>query len=253
LTITAFSSEVKEHLSLEVAGITDFFCECGAGRLEIEGYDGNTIEISAVISDKWMNEDEIKEEIGKKITLILEKKGDKAVLESSVESRFLNNTLIDLTVKIPWNLKCDIRDGSGEIKISHINNDLYVKDGSGDLYLKNIKGFVKIKDGSGSIFIDYVQNGLNIDDGSGSINVSNMEGDLKIEDGSGSIEISEVKGTVKIEDGSGSIDVKNVSMDVIIDDGSGGIDANHIGGKLIIENEGSGSLNANYIQGGIVK
>lgn len=215
-----------KHLSLNTDDITTLIAKTGAGKLHINGVTNtDVIEVEAEVFAPKVDASDIE--------LELVKKGGAAYFVAKIDSNnnwgFDESPYIDVTISVPEHLMMDIKDGSGEINI------------------KGMKNNIELVDGSGSITIDGAK-GLDITDGSGSMTLSQIDGHVTLTDGSGSIDLTHVEGNVKITDGSGSIMVKHVNGTVTIDDGSGGIDVEHANG-LTIGSAGSGKVHYAHING----
>lgn len=221
---------LQEDLSVAASGLTSFDIEAGAGTLTIVGVDdATTIEVNADI-----NTTEDKDYI-----LYLKKSGSNARLVAKHNSTvgYWNGSSpeINLTVKMPSNLMLDIDDGSGDLKVTNINNDIKVDDGSGAASFEQITGNLDIEDGSGSLFIKQIEGNLDLDDGSGELTVSDVTGDVNVEDGSGELTIVNVSGKVTVDDGSGAININKAGSLKIIDSGSGGLSISKIKGEVDID------------------
>lgn len=208
--------EVRE-LDVDASGASEFFIDAGAGSLTVVG-NGNTsdIQVTATIHVDTSDDARAQEIIGERLTLSLDRDGDRIELKSYFEDGMWGNGSggIKLEVVMPQGLALRVDDGSGSIVIEDTEGDVEVEDGSGSLKIFN----------AGSI---------DIDDGSGSILVEGASGDVSIIDGSGSITVSEVGGSVTIDDGSGSINIDDVEKDVIIEeDGSGGLNVRNVRGQV---------------------
>jgi DUF4097 and DUF4098 domain-containing protein YvlB len=217
----AFSFEKTERLSLSADGIDRLVIDCGSGFLYVTGDNSlNNIEVEAEIIVKGKSEKDIESYVKDNVKLELKKQGSEAVLTSMFKQPFprinFRTRVINLTVRVPKNLGLEIDDGSGEVKIEHIDGNLRIDDGSGEITVRDILGDVNIDDGSGTIDVEDVAGNLEIDDGSGTIKINDVRKNVKVSDGSGSIYIDGVVGDVTIrEDGSGSVKIKNVSGSVI--------------------------------------
>jgi len=211
-----YSKTEKMELAAKDVELIDI--DCGAGFLKVRGVENSDkIEVTAEIEVQGISGDELEEFIKRHVTLTLEKSSKKAVLKSRVEngSSYYTNAHIDLTVKVPKQIKLNVNDGSGSIEVTGLSGNLDINDGSGSIEINEIAGNIRI------------------DDGSGSINVRNVEGDISIDDGSGSMEIVRVSGEVTVSDGSGSIYINDVSKDVnIIESGSGGLTVRNVQGAV---------------------
>jgi DUF4097 and DUF4098 domain-containing protein YvlB len=217
----AFSFEKKERMSLSADGIDKLVIDSGSGFLYVTGEDSlRSIEVEAEIIVKGKSEKDIEDYVKNYVQLELKKQGNKAFLVSLFKNQFPNinfrERVINLTVQIPKNMGVEVEDGSGEVKIEHIDGNLQIDDGSGDISVCDILGDV------------------DIDDGSGIVDVSNVTGSVTIDDGSGTIKVNDIGKNVEVRDGSGSITIDGVVGDVVIkDDGSGSVNIKNVGGRVI--------------------
>ena len=208
--------EVRE-LDIEAAGASEFFIDAGAGSMTVTG-DGDTdeIQVTATIFVDTNDDEKAERIIADRLTLSLERDGDRIELKSYFEDGMWGNSSggVKLEVVMPQGLALRVDDGSGSIVIEDTEGDVEVDDGSGSLKIYN----------AGSV---------EVDDGSGSIVIEGATGDISIIDGSGSITVSEVGGSVTVDDGSGSINIDDVEKDVIIEDaGSGGLNVRNVRGTV---------------------
>jgi len=239
--VCGFPFDEEKTLNLEATGITGLEIDCGAGALKVSGSDGSdTIEVKAKIVLKGIDDDDVDSFVKDNVTLTLEKKGDRAVLASSIDSSFTSllkrrEAYIDLDVRVPAKLELSIDDGSGSIEVSGIAGDVEIEDGSGSLVVGDIGG------------------DLEIDDGSGSVTVRNVGGNLEIEDGSGEIRIEKIKGNVDVDDNSGTVKIYGIGGSVVVDDGSGGIYIDGVEKDVYIKNAGSGALKIDNVKGKVTK
>lgn len=217
----AFAFEKTERMSLSAEGIDKLVIDCGSGFLYITGEESlKSIEVEAEIVVKGKSEKDIEDYVENYVKLELKKQGNKAVLASMFKNQFprinFRTRVINLTVRVPKNMGVEVDDGSGEVKIEHIDGNLQIDDGSGEIEVRDILGDV------------------DIDDGSGTVDVRNVTGNVSIDDGSGTIKVSDIGKNVKVSDGSGSIYIDGVVGDVIIkDDGSGGVSIKNVSGRVI--------------------
>ena len=232
INVNAQSANVRleESLSIDASSLSKFDIEAGAGSLIITG-DESATEIK-VQADIRTTDD-------RDYILELDSSGSKARLVAKHNSHMGywkgSSPTIDLTITMPAGLMLDVDDGSGEIKISNINNELQLDDGSGATRIENVKGDVRIDDGSGELYVKGVEGNLELNDGSGSLTVHKVTGDVDIEDGSGELTVRDVSGKVTIDDGSGGIDVSRAGSLKIIDSGSGGLSIGDIEGEVDID------------------
>lgn len=185
----------QRELTLDSQDLQGLIAETGAGSLEIIGVEGlSQIKLVAdIYSNKGSNDS--------KLILTLEKKANKAKLKADFEQSGFNNysPYIDLKLQVPANLALDIDDGSGDIEVSQINDNLTVEDGSGAIKVTDVRGNIAIDDGSGNIEVANVQSAVTITDGSGNINVFNTKGLTILAAGSGDVKFNKIDGPVSME------------------------------------------------------
>ena len=216
-----FAFEKTEHLNLSGDGIDSLEIDCGSGFLHVAGDDSlRSIEVDAEIIVKGKGDKDIEDYVRDYVKLELKKQGNKAVLTSLFKNQFprinFRTRVINLTVRVPKNMGLEVDDGSGGVKIEHINGNIQIDDGSGEISVRDIQGDVEVDDGSGTVDINNVTGSVTVDDGSGTIKVKDIGNNVKVSDGSGSIYIDGVAGDVIIkDDGSGGLSIKNVSGRIV--------------------------------------
>ncbi|WP_373496293.1 DUF4097 family beta strand repeat-containing protein [Aquiflexum sp.] len=102
--------------------------------------------------------------------------------------------------------------GSGSIKGSNINGDVYAKAGSGSIRLSDINGDVKGQIGSGSAEITSVSGSLNYNSGSGGVKASDIRGLVNISLTSGNAKLDNVAELGDLKLTSGNLDAKNAGL-----------------------------------------
>lgn len=230
----------SQTLSLDAGKIKRMRVDCGAGDLEIEGVEGlDKIEVEARIIIKGIDDEDIDDFLDDYMDLELEDNGNYAKLTSRFDHNgngfFIRRTtsLIDLTIRVPVEMRFDIDDGSGEIVIQNINGDIEIEDGSGEIGVFDIGGNVRIDDGSGEIEMKNITGDIDLNDGSGDVRINIVTGDIEIDDGSGDIRVRTVDGNVTVDDGSGDIRIDDVTEDVDVeDDSSGGQRITNVDGRV---------------------
>ncbi len=124
-TSLIFPHEEVKNLKISSAGIELLEIECDAGFLEVVGHDAlGNIEVKAEIILDSVNQEKAKDFIRKRVELTLEKRGNRSILISKIDSSHSifswGNRVINLTVKVPKNIDLYVDDGSGSIKIENI-------------------------------------------------------------------------------------------------------------------------------------
>lgn len=208
----------ERDLAIAADGIELLEIKAGAGSLEVRGVDGQDgILVRATIVLADVDDDDAAEFIEKRVRLTLDRRGDVAFLEATLDDGWFGsngNGRVDLDVTVPTGLALTVDDGSGPIDVMDTRADLRIDDGSGSIDIRNVANLV-------------------VEDGSGSIDIEGAAGDVSVTDGSGSITVRSVSGSVRIDDGSGSIKVSDVGEDLIlVDDGSGSFSYSDVRGEV---------------------
>lgn len=222
----------RQELQLDAGSLSELEVIAGAGKLDIRGQDGiSEITVIADIYTDRKNRDNYE--------LTLSKSGDvaKLIARNGDTSGFWvsNSPYIDIVVNVPSELLLQVKDGSGDMKVNGMRDEVTIEDGSGDMTVTNIIGNLTIEDGSGEMNLKDIQGNIAIDDGSGGIVAKNITGTANIEDGSGDLTVRGVSGVVTVDDGSGDIDIQNAGGLTIIESGSGGLHIKDVEGKLEID------------------
>ncbi len=143
---------------------------------------------------------------------------------------------MDLELTVPDDLKLDVKDSSGSLKIEDVGS-LKLKDSSGSIVVTNVKGEVNVTDSSGSLTLNHIGGDVTIvADSSGGIYGQDIEGSvLVMKDSSGEIRFTDVRNDFTVErDSSGSIYAERIGGDFrVLKDGSGGIHATDVAGEVI--------------------
>jgi hypothetical protein len=218
--------EVSSSEVLEVAA--------AAGELRITGEPGiHEVRIrgdACASEEEWLDEISIETSSGRRASVSV-------VLPDSEGWSLWGSkyVYVDLELVVPEGLDLDVRDSSGDMKISNVAG-LAVQDSSGEIEITDAAGPVEIRDSSGEIRIDRVAGDLTIvSDSSGGIRGTDIAGDVRVEsDSSGDIRFTRVGRSVVVErDSSGDIDVESVEGDfIVMRDGSGSIHSKDVKGKV---------------------
>ncbi len=204
-----YNENIRHTLPAEHVSIIRI--NASAGALNIRQHDTEEVEIHAFACASTRNDlDKIN-----LVTIV-----DTTEIEITADlSQVRNNASLDLNLWVPGNTQLIIVDGSGEILIENISNDIYLEDGSGAIQIFNVNGWINVTDGSGNIAINNIQDNVTIQaDGSGSISISQVAGDVTIGvDGSGNITVSNISGDFRLgQDGSGNVNYANIGGQVYL-------------------------------------
>ncbi|WP_205000390.1 DUF4097 family beta strand repeat-containing protein [Parashewanella hymeniacidonis] len=255
LNVISYSSQAatwEDTKEVKVEDATKLLVFAGAGNLIVKPVSSSKITVSAKVnvpgdvSDaKEHFADDMQfyiKETTKKITL-------KAGYKKGVPSKRHRGS-IDLVINMPKNLYLDLRDTSGNIKISGLQKGLKVLDGSGDLEIANVKGKTILNDGSGNIKISGGSGKLKLNDGSGNILISSRKGTIALNDGSGNLDVMNHDGSVRLVDKSGNISLRNIGGNVKIKDTSGNIELKDIDGNVTFTSK-TGKVRLTNVKGNV--
>lgn len=197
------------HFSVPASELAQLNVDINSGNLFIEGVDGlDEIHVNAEIktisdhidAEKYINKEQVEQQ------LTIQSAG-----WDSFDSAWHEPVRINLHIQMPKHLILSATQGSGNLKISQLNNHVSVDDGSGNIRLWDIAGHIKI------------------DDTSGNINLKNIIGNVMIDDNSGDIKADKIQGTLSVADTSGDIKVSNTTEFKLLSDTSGQVALNNMG------------------------
>ena len=238
IPVLAFAGTIKgtQKIDLSIQGIDVLVVDCGAGRLDLKGFeDRNDIRVTAEIEVEDLRKEDFQKFIENNVRLNLEKQNNKALLISEVQKYSLikGETRINLMIEVPLEFNVNITDGSGAILIQNLVGNVTIDDDSGKIQVENISGKVIVNDASGKIDLEDIRGSVMVRDGSGPIEINHISGDVYVTDGSGDMTILHVDGNVTVSDDSGDIDISDVSKAVFIStSGSGELNIERVRGKI---------------------
>jgi hypothetical protein len=238
IPIFGFAGTMKEirNIDLSIQGIDVLVVNCGAGSLDLKGFEGrDKIRVTAEIEVENGHKEDLQKFIESHVRLNLEKENNKALLISDIPefSRDEIAGRINLMIEVPLEIDVNITDGSGAIRIQNLVGNVSIDDDSGKIQVENISGKVIVNDASGKIDIEDIRGSVRVRDGSGPIQIDHVSGDVYVRDGSGDMTILHVDGNVTVSDDSGDIDISDVSKAVFISAaGSGELNIERVRGKI---------------------
>ncbi len=256
-------------MQLDATDVQELVLETGAGKLEIVPSSSQEVEVEAIVTVSGGNVEKAYRVMDEYLDLSMDRSGSKMRIVSKFdfEERRNNNRVVqsggffrspyrkvDLYVRVPAGIAVKVVDGSGDIFVNNIENDLRIDDGSGSISVKNVEGHVDINDNSGELYLNSInesgKHSVRINDNSGGIVARKLGGEVFVRDASGGLEIRGVNGSLSIHDTSGGVVVRNVTGDLSIDDTSGGIDSRDIGGFVTLDDR-SGGIHVDNVGEGV--
>lgn len=137
-----------------------------------------------------------------------------------------------LLFKTPKNLLVNVKNSSGRVLVSNIENEnLKVHASSGSVEVENIAAEVDLSCSSGSIKGSNIAGNADVHTSSGSQKLSNITGNVEANASSGRITLENVNGNVDAGTSSGSIHLANVTGQISAKASSGSIHGNGIMAK----------------------
>jgi DUF4097 and DUF4098 domain-containing protein YvlB len=116
---------------------------------------------------------------------------------------------ISYEVTVPVATMVAARSGSGNVRVSGVNNAVKATSGSGNVDLGEVGGTVEATSGSGNVSVKGARQAASLSSGSGNIvAILTGKGDVKASTGSGDIKITGAHGIVTADTGSGNIGVE---------------------------------------------
>jgi len=256
----------KASLRLPVAQEQALLIDAGAGSLEIEGTNGDQLEVEALIITSSLR----KKATGRFIKKYLEldtattRKGDLKVKSkfSLLEPRQKVSankwgeereytvykfplwralgtpvSKIHLRVKVPRGVALHISDRSGPVVLQNLQGNVYLSDRSGRVTINNLDGDLVATDRSGRFVAKNISGSFQVQDRSGRLQIqqAGTAGQHnQVKDRSGRVILQEVAGHLELDDFSGRIQLKDIAGQVAMSDRSGKIYVNGTSGSLAV-------------------
>jgi DUF4097 and DUF4098 domain-containing protein YvlB len=231
LLIASLSLSADEwNKSFKVSGKPELRIDARDGSVELSSWDQKEIQIR-VETVGWR--------IGPNEVHIIDRQvGNRVELELLIPRHMWNFSMgrrsIRLDVRVPRELKLDVRTADGSIRGSNLRGDMQLNSGDGAIHGLELEGDIRIHTGDGSIELSGVDGNLSANTGDGNVNVAGRFDVLEVRTGDGSIRAAAERGS-KISDGwslntgDGSIDLRlpeNFSAELDARTGDGSIDVN---------------------------
>ncbi|MGH8246462.1 MAG: DUF4097 family beta strand repeat-containing protein, partial [Gammaproteobacteria bacterium] len=142
---------------------------------------------------------------------------------------------IDFEVVVPAGARLKLRDTSGVIEVSGMQQEVEIEDGSGTLAVRQLAGPLRVRKESGDIRIEEVVGATSIHSRSGQMKLRRL-GELRIEASEGNVDITDVA-TAHIHNAGGNLNVTHVRGDLAIDDESGEIVVSDAAGRVVVRDD----------------
>lgn len=230
----AIASQAEERGSfdrmLKVTGPVELDVVSGSGNITVHTGPKNSVHVTAIIHahDSWFGGGgSAKEKILKlESDPPIEQDGNSIKIGRIQDRDLQRNISIDYDITVPEKTRLTSRTGSGDQKLSGLQQALTAKTGSGNVTLENIGADARITSGSGDLTINSIKGVLSAEAGSGNIRAQGIAGAITARTGSGEIELEQVAGgDINVDAGSGDVKLRHVKGGVRAETGSGDIDA----------------------------
>jgi len=233
----------QKSLDLEMDGIRVLEIICGNGDVGIKGESGgNTLQVTGDIEVSGEDTQKIRDTLNKELVFTVEKRGNRAVLESHFKKSFFLISMfqdqgrsIHMNIEVPDRIKLEIQDNGGNLYISDMKSDITLVDEDGNCVIENVQaGTVEIKDNAGTVTLIDITANIEIDDKSDDIELSGCSGRIQITDTTDALYMDMCSGPLFINDSAGEITIENHTGDVTIEArGRGNITLQNIKGQII--------------------
>lgn len=211
-TSSVFAGQ-RVNETLEVSDDVLIDIEHQNGRVEIQGWDRNEVEVKGELSDKAEE-------------FIFEKRGSRVVIEVRMPKR--NNWSWndsddgdDLVIKVPMSSRVDYSSVNADVIASDlknggsfetVNGDIDVEDISGRIALESVNGAIETENLSGDITFETVNGGIKDRNSKGSdIRYESVNGDIYVKSTISEIKVETVNGSIELELG----DVQALDMTTV--------------------------------------
>lgn len=103
---------------------------------------------------------------------------------------------------------CQLRSGSGDVRIDDLTGSGVVETGSGDVRVGTAAADLRVKCGSGDIEVTRAAETMALSTGSGDVSVGSNAGPVAVKTGSGDVSVVEARADVALSTGSGDLTVR---------------------------------------------
>ncbi len=235
-TLVANGAEEVISKSYSVKSGGSLYIESDSGRIEIETWDKNIVDIK--ITKKSRKERKLGE-----FNLDIEHSGSDVSIEG--EGEWNSRVSVTYYIRVPKEYDLDLKTGGGSISVNDISGQIKMKTSGGAIKIGNVaKGNVDVDTSGGSIKVGNVNGNLKADTSGGKIIVGKITGKTDLDTSGGRIEVTHSTGDLNAETSGGSITIgtsdSNVNVNtsggrIKIGMAQGNVDANTSGGSITVE------------------
>ncbi len=205
------------------------------GRILVEGWDKNEIQIDAVVKDSPMQRIEIEatqDSQGMSIEVRYPKQYRGSTFSGFIQwnwDRLKKGVLqCDLTLHVPRKLQGSFTNVNGPITLTNLEGSIQLVSGNGDLEVRNIKGTIKGTTINGSIAVSEAEANVEIETTNGLIRLDRVSGSIRANTVNGSIEAAQLSG----KDSGMSFNTVNGRVRLVLGSATGSLRLSNVLGKI---------------------
>lgn len=214
------------------------------GRILVEGWDKNEIQIDAVVKDSPMQRIEIEatqDSQGMSIEVRYPKQYRGSTFSGFIQwnwGRLKKGVLqCDLTLHVPRKLQGSFTNVNGPITLTNLEGSIQLVSGNGDLEVRNIKGTIKGTTINGSIAVSEAEANVEIETTNGLIRLDRVSGSIRANTVNGSIEAAQLSG----KDSGMSFNTVNGRVRLVLGSATGSLRLSNVLGKISFT-DGKGTI-----------
>ena len=214
------------------------------GRILVEGWDKNEIQIDAVVKDSPMQRIEIEatqDSQGMSIEVRYPKQYRGSTFSGFIQwnwDRLKKGVLqCDLTLHVPRKLQGSFTNVNGPITLTNLEGSIQLVSGNGDLEVRNIKGAMKGTTINGSIAVSEAEANVEIETTNGLIRLDRVSGSIRANTVNGSIEALQLNG----KDSGMSFNTVNGGVRLVLGPATGSLRLSNVLGKISFT-DGKGTI-----------
>ncbi len=205
LSFSSIEDSVNESFTVRPGGVLTL--DTARGSIEVQGKEGNRVDIEVVRKAKTSDKNKAKEIFGY-LRLEFSQSGNDVTIKgikTTDSSKKLNKLNVKFILKVPSSYNVDLKTSGGGISVDDLEGTVDIRTSGGSLGLNNIKGPVTGKTSGGSISIGAVDGDVKVNTSGGSIRIENAYGTVNAHTSGGGITVNEVMGTIQADTSGGSI------------------------------------------------
>ncbi|MFM8622153.1 MAG: DUF4097 family beta strand repeat-containing protein [Holophagaceae bacterium] len=216
------------------------------GRILVEGWGKNEIQIDAVVKDSPMQRIEIEatqDSQGMSIEVHYPKQYQQyrgSAFWGFIErnwGRLKKGVQCDLTLHVPRKLQGSFTNVNGAITLTNLEGSIQLASGNGDLEVRNIKGTIKGRTINGSIAVSEAEANVEIQTTNGLIRLDRVSGSIRAATVNGSIEAKQLNG----KDSGMSFNTVNGGVRLVLGPAKGSLRLSNVLGKISFT-DGKGTI-----------